>query len=204
MKNILILFAHPAFEKSRVNALLVQGLSEMSGVTFHDLYQEYPELDIDRAREQRLLSSHDIIIFHHPFFWYSGPAILKQWQELVLSHGWAYGRQGTALRGKYFLNVLTTGGQKEFYHVKGQAGRFTIRQLLAPFEQTASMCKMTYLPPFVVHGAQVLTTQDIVTIRDSYYRYLSILRDETIDFSELMGLDYLNDYPPPSMGKGKP
>lgn len=198
LKNILILFAHPAFEKSRVNTLLVQGLSEISGVTFHDLYQEYPELDIDRDREQRLLDHHDIIVFHHPFFWYSGPAILKQWQELVLAHGWAYGSHGTALNGKYFFNVLTTGGQKDFYQVKGQASRFTIRQLLAPFEQTAAMCNMTYLPPFVVHGTQSLTASDIRAYRKSYHGYLAMLRDEAIDFVRLAGLDYFNDYPLPS------
>lgn len=27
----------------------------------------------------------------HPFYWYSTPALLKEWQDLVLEHGWAYG-----------------------------------------------------------------------------------------------------------------
>jgi len=33
------------------------------------------------------------------------PAILKQWQDWVLEHGWAYGEKGTKLRGKITLNV---------------------------------------------------------------------------------------------------
>ena len=68
MKKILILFAHPAFQKSRVNKELVSGVDKIEGITFHDLYQQYPEFDIDVAREQKLLMEHDIIVFHHPFF----------------------------------------------------------------------------------------------------------------------------------------
>ena len=68
MKKILILFAHPAFQKSRANKQLVAGIDKIEGVTFHDLYQHYPEFDIDVAREQELLMQHDIIVFHHPFF----------------------------------------------------------------------------------------------------------------------------------------
>jgi glutathione-regulated potassium-efflux system ancillary protein KefG len=77
--KILVLFAHPAFHKSKVNRILVDGLSEMKGVTFHDLYQEYPEMDIDVKREQELVSQHDVILFQFPLFWYSTPAILKEW-----------------------------------------------------------------------------------------------------------------------------
>ena len=81
-KKILILFAHPAFEKSRVNLHLAEAVKDLEGVYFHDLYQEYPDFHFDIDREQELLLQHDIIIFHHPFFWYSTPAILKEWQDL--------------------------------------------------------------------------------------------------------------------------
>ena len=81
--KILVLFAHPAFHKSKVNKVLVDGLDKIGHVTFHDLYEEYPESDIDVKREQKLLKQHDVIILHFPFFWYSTPAILKEWQDLV-------------------------------------------------------------------------------------------------------------------------
>ena len=57
--KVLILFAHPAFDKSRVNRLMVKGLSEIEGVTFHDLKQSYQEFCIDEEREQELLENHD-------------------------------------------------------------------------------------------------------------------------------------------------
>ena len=58
-------------------------------VTVHDLYEAYPDFDIDA--EQRLLEAHDIVIFQQPFYWYSVPPLIKQWCDLVLEHGWAYG-----------------------------------------------------------------------------------------------------------------
>ena len=51
-------------------------------------------------REQELLLQHKIIVWQHPFYWYSSPALLKEWIDLVLEHGWAYGRKGDMLKGK--------------------------------------------------------------------------------------------------------
>ena len=47
LKEILILFAHPAYQKSRVNKRLLENIHKIEGVTLHDLYQSYPEMDID-------------------------------------------------------------------------------------------------------------------------------------------------------------
>jgi glutathione-regulated potassium-efflux system ancillary protein KefG len=126
LKKILILFAHPALQKSRINKILVKGISDIEAVTFHDLYQVYPDFDIDVDKEKKLLEEHDIIVFHHPFFWYSTPAMLKEWQDLVLEHGWAYGSKGTALKDKIFFNVLTSGGRREAYSGEGY-NRFKLR-----------------------------------------------------------------------------
>jgi len=191
MKRILILFAHPALEKSRVNRALVKQIEFLSHVTFHDLYEAYPDFDIDIARERHLLASHDIIIFHHPFFWYSTPALLKEWQDLVLVHGWAYGSQGTALRGKQFLNLITTGGRENAYRKNGH-NRFTMRELLAPIEQTAYLCGMNYLPPFVIHGTHSLTKEEIQKEAEECRRFLEALRDERIDLEAAGSLPRIN------------
>ncbi|MGD8698096.1 MAG: NAD(P)H-dependent oxidoreductase, partial [Gemmatimonadales bacterium] len=76
VSRILILFAHPALEKSRVNQVLAKKIRDLDGITFNDLYEAYPEFDIDVGREQELLEAHDVVVLHHPFFWYSTPAIL--------------------------------------------------------------------------------------------------------------------------------
>jgi glutathione-regulated potassium-efflux system ancillary protein KefG len=193
LKKILILFAHPALQKSRINKNLIKGISEIESVTLHDLYQSYPEFDIDIKKEQELLEEHQIIIFHHPFFWYSTPAILKEWQDLVLEHGWAYGSQGRALKDKIFFNVLTSGGSREAYSAEGY-NRFQIRTLLTPMEQTANLCKMIFLPPFAIQGTHSLKPDEVEKYRQKYHILLTSLRDEKVDISKARELEYLNDF----------
>ena len=179
MSRILVLFAHPAMEKSRLNRDLAAAVSELSGVTFHDLYEAYPEFDIDVPREQALLIEHDVIVLQHPFFWYSTPALLKEWQDLVLEHGWAYGSEGRALVGKCALSVITTGGGESAYQ-EGGLNRFTMRQFLAPIEQTFRLCGVEYLPPFVVHGTLGMAREKIRSHAEDYRRIVEALRDETL------------------------
>lgn len=152
MNRVLILFAHPALEKSRVNKALVRSVRGLEGVTFRDLYEEYPDLQIDVKQEQKLLEDHEVVVFQHPFYWYSAPAIVKEWIDLVLEYGYAYGDGGDRLAGKSWIHALTAGGTEAAY-TRGGGNRFTVRELLAPFEQTAHLCGMSFLPPFVIHDA---------------------------------------------------
>lgn len=163
-----------------MNRRLIRGVEDIEGLTFCDLYEEYPQLDIDIQREQQLLEAHDVIVLQHPFYWYSTPAMFKEWQDLVLQHGWAYGRGGNALHGKIVLNALTAGGGEEAYCAEG-SNRFSIRQLLAPLEQTARLCGMRYLAPFVVHGTHSLTPEQIELHRESYHRLLTALVENQLD-----------------------
>jgi glutathione-regulated potassium-efflux system ancillary protein KefG len=56
----------------------------------------------------------------------------------VLEYGFAYGEGGTTLRGKKFLSAITMGGGEKAYSRDGY-NRYTIRELLVPFEQTARL-----------------------------------------------------------------
>ncbi len=186
-----MLFAHPALEKSRVNRVLIEGLAEVDGVTLHDLYEAYPDFGINVEGEQRLLLEHDVIVLHHPMFWYSTPAILKEWQDLVLEHGWAYGSEGKALVGKRWLHAITTGGREVAYAADGH-NRYTIRELLRPLEQTARLCGMEFLPPFGVHGTLGMRTDEIRAHAAEYRRLLVALRDGRVDIERARATSRLN------------
>lgn len=191
--KILILFAHPLFEKSNASSALVRHIPESENITFHDLYEHYPDFDIDIKREQELLTKHDIIIWHHPMYWYSCPPLLKQWIDLVLEHGWAYGKEGVELMGKKIFQVITTGGQKENYTPQGK-DHFTIAQLLEPFCQTAQVCNMHYLPPFVVHGTHSMDAAEMDNYGRLYGGLLNLLEQHDLDITETHGHRYLNDW----------
>jgi glutathione-regulated potassium-efflux system ancillary protein KefG len=190
--RILILFAHPAMHKSRINKKLVSGIRDLKGITFHDLYENYPDFHIDVKREQELLVSHDIIVWHHPFYWYGAPSILKEWIDLVLEHGFAYGRTGKALEGKQVLTAITSGGRREAYQ-PGGFNNYSIRQLLAPFQQTVRLCNMEYLPPFAVHGTHLLAEADIDQAAKDYISLLISLRDNLFSEDDISSCEYLND-----------
>jgi glutathione-regulated potassium-efflux system ancillary protein KefG len=192
MRRILVLFAHPVLERSRVNRRLVDAIRDLDGVTLRDLYEEYPTLSIDVQAEQALLLEHDVVVFQHPFYWYSVPAILKEWQDLVLEHGWAYGEGGTKLKGKLTFNVISTGGPAQAYR-KGGYNRFTVRELLAPWEQTAWLCGMPYVAPFVVHASLRFVGDDVVPRAKDYRRLLEAVRDERFDVERAATVENLAD-----------
>ena len=202
-RRILVLLAHPVLERSRVNRRLAEVARELDDVTLHDLYETYPGLRIDVKREQQLLLEHDVFVFQHPFYWYSTPAILKEWQDLVLEHNWAYGSKGHHLKGKLTLNALSTGGPEAAYDPNG-FNRFTIRQLLSPWDQTAHLCGMKFLAPFVVHSALRLESDEqVAPFAHDYRRLLSALRDDHVDLERAAAAERIN-HPLDAVLRGDP
>ena len=57
MARVLVLFAHPAFQKSRIHRELVVAARRVDGVTFHDLYEAYPDFDVDVANTAFIAST---------------------------------------------------------------------------------------------------------------------------------------------------
>lgn len=190
-KQILILFAHPSLQTSRVNKKLIQFVKDIDGVTFHDLYEVYPDFHINVPYEQKLLIKNEIIIFQYPIFWYNVPALLKEWQDLVLAHRWAYGKGGVALRGKKLLCAITTGAREALYSREG-FNRFTIKEFLSPISQLAYVCGMDFLPPIVVHGTHTITETQIERHGDDYRRLILALRDDKLDLELARSLQRLN------------
>ena len=174
-KRILILFFHPRFEDSKVNVKLVEGVKQLSGVTFRDMYEIYPDFNINIIEEQKILLEHDIIIWHHPFYWYNCPPLMKQWLDLVLEYGWAY----------------SSGGNFNVYHKEGR-NRFTHREFLNSFDQTAHLCLMEYLPPFIVPGANKLSSAEIEDYMIRYEQIVHFLMKDKIDVSKLRLVENFN------------
>lgn len=177
IRRILLLFAHPAPHKSRVNRRLVAEAERVEGVTVRHLYEIYPDFLIDVREEQRLLETHDALVLQHPMYWYSAPSLVKEWMDLVLEHGWAYGKGGTALHGRVFAQAVTTGGSKDAYCGEGK-NHHSVREFLLPFEQSARLCGMDWRNPFVVHGtADLKESGDIEPFVHAYRKWLEALRD---------------------------
>ena len=178
--KILIVYAHPDPQASHINQTMRKMVENVAGVTVSDLYEKYPDFYIDVRQEQRLLLSHDLIVFQHPIYWYSCPAILKQWQEMVLEHGFAYGANGDALRDKHCLLVLSAGGERSAYQSNAMHG-FAFDVLIKHLQQTIRFCGMRDLPPLVFFGAQDVEAEDIQAQAQLYAQLLSHYISEGVD-----------------------
>jgi glutathione-regulated potassium-efflux system ancillary protein KefG len=189
--KILIYYVHPKHQKSRLNASMIKEVSDLEDVTIRRLYDIYPDFYIDVKKEQEMLLQHDIIVWQHPFYWFSAPPLLKEWIDLVLEHGFAFGKEGNALKGKKILTAATTGGNATAYSSDGN-NKYTINQFLAPFEATVNICKMTYLPPFVIHGSLLIDKSSIQKAADDYKKIIISLRDDILDESEILSKQYIN------------
>lgn len=149
----LVLTAHPNLASSSVNRRWYEALSREPTVTTRDLSAiGGPEMQFDPTAEHAVLRSADRVLMQFPFYWYSAPPVLKAWLDQVLLPGFAYGPGGDQLIGKELGLVISTGGPAESY-AKAAYNSFTMAEFLTPFEQTAKMVGMRYLPPFVLHSA---------------------------------------------------
>ena len=176
MTTTAVLLFHPHLDASRVNARLAQAARSAGTperpLEVRDMYGLYPDFRIDVAAEQAVLEACDRIVLQFPMYWYSSPALLKQWEDDVLLYGWAYGSTGKALAGKELLVAVSTGGPGEAYSHESSYG-YTLTELLRPLQATANMVQMTYLEPFTTTGTLTITDEALAQQVEDYAATLS-------------------------------
>ncbi len=161
MKTLIIVI-HPDLKNSSViNKRWVEELSKYPNrYTVYDLYSCYPDEKIDVEQQQRLVESHDKIIFQFPFYWLSCPPLFKKWLDEVLTHGWAYGsNSGYKLSGKKIALAITAAAEEADYRANG-VYKYTLQQFTAPFEITFDWIKADYKSVFAFYGADYLASEE--------------------------------------------
>jgi glutathione-regulated potassium-efflux system ancillary protein KefF len=176
---ILIIHAHPYPQHSRTTKAMLDAVRARPDVEIRSLYDLYPDFDIDIQAEQAALTRADLVVWLHPIYWYSVPAMMKYYFDVVLTLGWAYGEvngavnglKAQALAGKSCLWVTSTGGTESSYTAEG------VHQLLfddieKPIRQTALFCGMTWAPPIILHGAHVVSEADVAAAANQFHARL--------------------------------
>lgn len=170
--NTLVIAAHPNLTNSVINKAWLERLRQEEGnVTVHELYATYPDWTIDAEREQQLLLEHDRIVFQFPFYWYSSPSLLKEWQDVVLAYGWAYGSQGTKLHGKEFMLAISTGGPEAAYQAGGY-NQYSMSELTKPFQAMANLTGMRFLPTFTLQGVMSMTKEQAIESAENLVHHI--------------------------------
>lgn len=159
---VLIIFAHPYPAKSHANKHIIRHLENFDDIVISNLYEKYPDFYIDVKAEQKLLLAADLVIFHFPFYWYNVPAMLKHWQEKVLSQGFAFGNypEENKLKDKKMMAVITAGHKERSYQ-KGAFDNYSMDELLSPLKQLSAHCSMKFLEPHILFQAHKASEADL-------------------------------------------
>ncbi len=183
--GVLVLAAHPQLELSRANRALLEAARALGrGIDARDLYALYPDYLIDVAAEQAALAAASLVVWLHPVHWYGMPPLMKLWLDDVLTFGWAYGPSGDALHGKNVWLVASTGGAEDSYR-PDRYNRYFFDAFLPPYEQTAALCGMRFLPPLLLHDAHHAAPAEIA----AHARLFAQRLTSWPDWDELRNLD---------------
>ena len=174
MADILVIAAHPQLAHSRVTRALLRALGEaaLPSLDVFDLYASCPDYYIDVGAEQARLRDARLVVWLHPVHWYSMPPLMKLWLDEAFAFGWAYGPGGQALRGKDLWLVASTGGPESSYRPDGH-NRYFFDAFLHPYEQTAALVGMRWLPPLVLHGAHRASDAEVAAHAQTFVQRLA-------------------------------
>lgn len=172
MKKTLIIITHPDMEQSVVNQALIETIKNEKNITVHDLYENYKIIEnLDYKKEQELLLEYEKIVFQFPLYWFSTPAMLKEWQDKVFEYGFAYGHEGTKLKNKEYQIVVTTGSLESAYSAAGK-NKYTLDQLLLPLKASLDFIGMKFNGLFVVGGALNISMQELKINAEHYKKFI--------------------------------
>ena len=186
MKKVVIISGHPDFKNSVANkAILEEIAAKCPQVEIRKLDELYPDYQFDVKTEQAALEAADVIIFQYPMHWFGVPGIMKLYIDKVMLHGWAYGSQGNALKGKAFIASVTTGAPDAAYKAEGVM-QHTVDEFSYPIEKFAATCKMDCKKIFHICGMMYVpgltTDAQKQTLIDNAKKYA----DDVVDYINIL------------------
>lgn len=166
MQKTLVIVAHDDVAASHSQQFLMAASVALPTVRYHRLDQARgSDGHFNVAQEQALLQAYDRIVWQFPFYWYSAPAVLKQWQDEVLHHRLSDSAKELGL-------VVTIGAQAQTYRAGGSRG-FTLSELCRPFQAVALSLQWRYLPIFEVYQFDRLSETERHQLLVDYQYYVS-------------------------------
>ena len=168
----VLLLAHPDFPASRANRALLAAVESLPDLELVELYDLYPDGRINVAVERERLLRANRLVLQFPLQWYSTPALLKAWQDEVLTPLF-YLEPEVAARtlGLPILAATTTGGPLASYRAD-DAGVMTIETLFAPLRATARKCGWSWQTPFALHDVRNLDEDCLSRAGDEYRSFI--------------------------------
>lgn len=131
-KQVVVLLTHPNIKESRANKALMDAISDMGEVAIYNLYEMRMEDAFNAEIWSTIISHASALVFQFPFYWMSAPSLLKRWLDEVFT----YLAKTPAVAGKTLMVVTTAGSEHDAYRSGGR-NRFTVDELLRPYQASA-------------------------------------------------------------------
>lgn len=170
----LVIVSHPTFAQSSVIRTLKQVADSHPGATVRHLESLYGDdpARIAVAQEQVAHEGVDRVVYLFPIHWFNLTPMLKSYLNIVWTYGWAFGPEGTALRGKAMQVVVSAGADAHTYSHQGLI-RSTMDEVLTPMKASALYVGMRYLPPLAFHGMMGADEATLAKARSAFAQCLA-------------------------------
>ncbi|WP_244645676.1 NAD(P)H-dependent oxidoreductase [Salinarimonas ramus] len=173
MSKTFVLVFHGDPMESKANAALAAAARTLPDVEVVEMQRRYPDMRIDiytdAAAEAAGLLDADRIVLQFPIRWYSTPALLKAWQDAVLTRMYYVpaATEGDRLVGTPLMVAATAGNVAAVYERDGQ-NFYTLGEILTPLEATAHRCGLPWHEPNIVYGADRLEPEALGAAAEDY------------------------------------
>ena len=134
LKKVVVLLAHPNMENSQANKALLDAIKDIEDVAVFNLYEMSEQDILNMDAWSRIISHANAVVYQFPFYWMSAPSLLKKWQDGIFT----YLAKTPAVAGKPLLVATTTGSEFDAYRSGGR-NRFTVDELLRPYQGVLCM-----------------------------------------------------------------
>lgn len=160
----LIINAHPTPEQSHTQSFFKEVVTSLENVSYIELTKNLPKLEE--------LLNYQRIIFQFPVYWYSSPAILKQWMDNTFFSG------DSRLSGVE-LGIVAIFGVSQSQYQAGGKEKYTPSEMLRPFEMLSNHLNMIYLPPFSVFQFDYQCDNTRKALLVDYWQYIVGIKQPT-------------------------
>jgi putative NADPH-quinone reductase len=177
MTKTLILLFHRNLDQSKANAALACAAQCVDTVEVIDMQTRYPDCAIDMftdgAREAQMLLGADRIVLQFPVQWYATPALLKAWQDAVLTRMYYVfaDTEGDRLAGTPLMIAATFGNTAATYSRSGQ-NHYSVDEIFTPLKATAHRCRLKWHHPYLLFTADKLDDASLQGATRSYVNAL--------------------------------
>ena len=169
----LVIVSHPYAEQSHAIKALEHVAQISSDVTVRNLESLYGSdaTSFDVAAEQQAYAGVDRVVYLFPIHWFNLTPMLKAYLNQVWAYGWAFGPNGTALKGKEMQVVVTAGATEHTYSAEGLI-QSSMDDVLTPMKASALYVGMTFAAPLAFYGAMGVGEDTLASFQHSFAQRL--------------------------------